>query len=134
MAKIWYFVAATYDPASGLATVHQEAVLNRYNSLLSKIVPLDYRSHVQTRMRVTPAAGTAFLIAGAHDRNPSRGDFVAQCFNGKIDRPGIMKGVADETVMAQLRSGQASHHDLLAIPTKALVTPSMTKVPICCTH
>jgi N,N-dimethylformamidase len=112
MAKIWYFVAATYDPASGLATVHQEAVLNRYNSLLSKIVPLDYRSHVQTRMRVKPAAGTAFLIAGAHDRNPSRGDFVAQCFNGKIDRPGIMNGVANEAVMAHLRSGQASHHDL----------------------
>ena len=43
--RLWYFVAASYDPASGVATIYQEAVINRYNSLLSKVVPYDYQSH-----------------------------------------------------------------------------------------
>src|SRR5215472_4764427 len=35
IARIWYFVAAAYDPSRGRATVYQEPVINRYNSLLS---------------------------------------------------------------------------------------------------
>src|ERR1700735_3814165 len=30
LPKIWYFVAVSYDPASGAATLYQEAVINRY--------------------------------------------------------------------------------------------------------
>ena len=89
--RIWYFVAASFDPASGIATIHQEPVINRYNSLLSKVVPYDYRSHVSQSLRVRPANGadTPFLIGGAIDRNPARGAFVSQCYSGKIDRCGV---------------------------------------------
>lgn len=110
LPQIWYFVSASYDSATGVASVHQEAVLNRYNSLWSKIVPIDYHSHVQARLRVKPAPGSGFLIAGAHDRNPARGDFVVQCFNGKIDRPGVLNQVADDESRALLRGGRSSPH------------------------
>ena len=44
--QTWYFVAASLDAKTGRATLYQEGVVNRYNSLLSKVTPLDYRSHV----------------------------------------------------------------------------------------
>ena len=41
IARQWYLVAASYDPASGEATLYQEPIENRYNNHLSKIVPLE---------------------------------------------------------------------------------------------
>ena len=52
---VWYFVAASYDPGSGVATLYQEAVVNRYNSLLSRIVPYEYRSHVRETLNANGA-------------------------------------------------------------------------------
>lgn len=90
-AKVWYFVAATLDAASGRATLYQEGVANRYNSLLSKVVPLDYRSHVSEvfRFRQKNMPDVPFLIAGSRDWHERRGHFVSQTFCGKIDRPGV---------------------------------------------
>ena len=106
-ARVWYFVAATYDPATGTATLHQDPVINRYNSLLSKIVPYDYRSHVSESLRVRPAlpADTGFLIGAATERNPSRGTFVSQCYNGKIDRCGVQGAALDRAALDAIRDG-----------------------------
>lgn len=49
--KVWYFVASSFDPNSGKATLHQEGVMNRYNSLIGKVAPYDFRSHMQTTFR-----------------------------------------------------------------------------------
>ena len=97
LARIWYFVAASWDAAGRRATVHQWAVINRYNSLLSKIVPIDYHSHVSQSLRVAPLhrEGIPFLIAGASDSNPARGRHVVQCYCGKIDRPGVVGRVLE---------------------------------------
>ena len=38
---MWYFVAASLDAETGRATIYQEGVGNRYNSLLGKVAPLD---------------------------------------------------------------------------------------------
>lgn len=38
--KMWYFMAATLDAKTGRAPVHQNSAANRYNSHLSKVVPL----------------------------------------------------------------------------------------------
>src|ERR1700685_2783732 len=51
MAHMWYFVAATLDAKTGRATVYQEGVSNRYNGLLGKVAPIDYRSHVSEVFR-----------------------------------------------------------------------------------
>ncbi|MFO1056201.1 MAG: DUF6605 domain-containing protein [Dongiaceae bacterium] len=105
--RIWYFVAASYDPASGTATLYQEAVVNRYNSLLSRIVPYDYRSHVSQALRVRPAtpADAGFVIGAATDRNQARGTFFSQCYSGKIDRCGVQGQALDRAALDRIRAG-----------------------------
>ncbi len=107
IARVWYFVAASYDPASGRATLYQEPVINRYNSLLSKVVPYDYRSHVSETLRVRPAlpAEAGFVIGAATERNPARGTFFSQCYSGKIDRCGVQGAVMDRAALDALRGG-----------------------------
>jgi N,N-dimethylformamidase len=108
LAQIWYFVAASYDPVSGRATIHQFPVVNRYNSLLSRVTPYEYKSHVSEVLRVAPAhlEDVSFLIGGANDRNPARGAFVAHCYNGKIDRCGVQAGVLGKDELARTATGQ----------------------------
>jgi N,N-dimethylformamidase len=91
----WYFVAASYDPKSGQATIYLEGVNNRYNGLLGKAAGVDFRSHVRETLRFRPdnPPNIPFLIAGAQDFHELRGHFVTQCFNGKIDRPAVFNRV-----------------------------------------
>ena len=105
--RLWYFVAASYDPASGLATIYQEAVINRYNSLLSKVVPYDYQSHVSETLRVRPAMPEeiGFVIGAATERNAARGGFFSQCYNGKIDRCGVQGAALDRAALDAVRRG-----------------------------
>jgi N,N-dimethylformamidase len=117
VARAWYFVAATYDPESRVATLYQEPVINRYNSIVSKIVPYDYRSHVRETLSVRPALGadTQFLIGGANDRNPARGSYVSACYSGKIDRCGVHSGALDRAVLdGTCRGGAPPTPGLLA--------------------
>ena len=91
--RLWYFVAASYDPASGVATIYQEAVINRYNSLLSKVVPYDYQSHVSETLRVRPAMPEeiGFVIGAATERNQTRGSVLQpmlQRQDRSLRRPG----------------------------------------------
>ena len=91
----WYFVAATYDAASGAATLYQESVATRYNSLLGRAAGVDFRSHVRETLRFRPLnpPDVPFLLAGAQDWHKLRGPFVTQCFNGKLDRPAVFDRV-----------------------------------------
>ena len=40
-------------------------MINRYNSIVSKIVPYDYRSHVRETLSVRPALGAGVAVLGA---------------------------------------------------------------------
>src|SRR5712691_9496122 len=46
LPKVWYLVGASYNRETGRAELYQESVLNRYNSLVGKVVPYDFASHV----------------------------------------------------------------------------------------
>ncbi|GGC77075.1 N,N-dimethylformamidase beta subunit family domain-containing protein [Chelatococcus reniformis] len=107
IAKTWYFVAATFDPASGRATVHQESVANRYNGLLGRVAPIDFRSHVAETFRFRPKhlPDTPFLIAGTRDFHEARGHFVSQTYCGKIDRPGVHGRVLGEAEFDAIKGG-----------------------------
>jgi N,N-dimethylformamidase len=108
-AQHWYFVAATLDAASGRATVHQFSVTNRYNGLLSKVAPIDYRSHVSEsfRFRQKHLPDTPFLIAGSRDFHETRGHFVSQTYSGKIDRPAIYGRALAREELDRLGAGGA---------------------------
>ena len=91
LAKVWYLVGVSYDRESGRAELYQEGVLNRYNSLVGKVVPYDFASHVVQQFRFRPEnkPDIPFLIAGARDEHALRGPFVNDLYAGKIDRPAI---------------------------------------------
>lgn len=116
VARIWYFVAVSYDARTGRTEIFQEPVVNRYNSLLGKVVPMDYRSHVAETLRFRPRHDpqTPFLIAGAQDWHEARGHFVGQCFCGKLDRPGLYGRALSRDEMAALQAGQRPADGLLA--------------------
>ena len=109
MPQIWYFVAVSYDAGSGRATLYQEGVVNRYNSIWGKVVPADFRSHVREtlRFRARNAAETPFLIGGSRDWHEVRGHFVSQTYNGKVDRPGIFDRPLSREEIDRIRVGEA---------------------------
>lgn len=105
VAKMWYFVAACYDAARGTLTLYQEPVVNAYNSLLSRIVPLSHTSHVTARVSVVPTCpARSLLFAGFHARG-SHGDCVGGLYNGKIDRAGMQGRVLSRADLDALRDG-----------------------------
>lgn len=99
----WYFVSASYDPASGELTLSQEAVINAYNSRLSAIVPREDTWTGVGSVALTPAApDVPLLLAGFHDNGS-----VAGLYNGKIDRSGIHERVLNSAELAAIRDGGA---------------------------
>ena len=108
-AHTWYFAAATLDAKTGRATIYQEGVLNRYNSLLGKVVPIDYRSHVSEvfRFRQKHLPETPFLMAGSRDWHEKRGNFVSQLYCGKIDRCGLFNRALKREELDEIKNGQA---------------------------
>jgi N,N-dimethylformamidase len=107
--RVWYLVAASYDAASGRTTLFQGNVLNRYNSVIGKVVndPSAYDSHVQEtlRFKAKNTAEIPFLIAGAQDWHELRGNFVSQSYNGKIDRPGVAGRALPRAELDAIRTG-----------------------------
>ena len=106
--KIWYFVAATFNYKTKEATLYQEGVVNRYNSLLGKVVPYDYRSHTKTTFRFKQKNNpkTPFIVAGAIDNHELRGDFVSGTFAGKVDRHGVCNKVLSKDELDKMKLGE----------------------------
>ena len=113
--KVWYFVAVSFDAGSGRAQLTMGNVLNRYNSLYGKVVleSAAYDSHVEEtlRFRAKNSLSTPFLIAGAQDWHDLRGNFVAQSFNGKIDRPAVFNRALSRGELEGIRAGGAPPAD-----------------------
>jgi N,N-dimethylformamidase beta subunit-like protein len=112
----WYFVAASYDARTGVATLYQESAANRYNSLLGKVAGIDFRSHVRETLRFKPLnpVDVPFLIAGARDFHTLRGPFVTQCLNGKLDRPAVFARVLSRRELDGFRMTGRAPVDRLA--------------------
>lgn len=105
--KVWYFVSINFDPATGKVTLYQEGVMTRYNSLIGKVVPYDYRSHIETTLRFKQKNRTdvPFLIAGSLDHHELRGNFVSDMYYGKIDRPFVCNRALTRKEMDDVCSG-----------------------------
>jgi N,N-dimethylformamidase len=107
LAKVWYFVGVAYNRETGRAELYQESVLNRYNSLVAKVVPYDFASHVVQQFRFEPEnrADVPFIVAGARDEHALRGPFVSDMYAGKIDRPAICKDALSRADLEHCRKG-----------------------------
>ena len=127
LPRQWYLVAASFDPASGAATLYQEPVENRYANHLSKIVPLALCCHEEAALDVTPAAPAVdFLWAAAQGRDADRGDVATLLYDGKIDRCGVAGAALDRARFDRLRRDGAPPADsvLAAWDTTAGYTDS----------
>ena len=120
-AKVWYFVAASFDAATGRVRLFQQAVINPYNSLLAPILPIDYDATHDAPFDLRPAkAGRALLFAGWHARGATGQDCVNGCYNGKIDRTGVIARALDAPELAALAAqpgvsaGSVAHWDTSA--------------------
>ena len=106
--RAWYFVAASFNATSREARLYQIGVVNRYNSLLGPVVPIDYDSRVVETLRVTPldpGPAIPFLWAGASEENDRRGRFVGMLYSGKIDRAGIANSALAASAIEALARG-----------------------------
>ncbi|MCA1397908.1 LamG domain-containing protein [Bradyrhizobium sp. BRP56] len=116
-ANTWYFVAATLDGSTGHASLFQDGVLNRYNSLLSRVALVEHHARASGRLqaRQSNLPDTPFLIGGSRDWQNDRGQFVSQLYCGKIDRPGLFDRALSGEELDQIRSGQKpSSHGMVA--------------------
>ena len=104
--KVWVLAVASFDPATGQARLRQIGVQNAWNSHIGPVTPYDHNCHVVETLRCAPKAAEApFLIAGAHEANRERGNFVSMLFNGKIDRCGIVGRALSAEDMSSIATG-----------------------------
>ena len=87
----WYFVAAGWDSKAGTIFVSQQGRINRWNSQIGIAPGYDLDETVERYgLVVPPACGGAFAVAAARSASGTAAAF----FNGKIDRHGILAGMA----------------------------------------
>ena len=86
--------------------------MNRYNSLIGKVVPYDFSSHVQTTLDSGKGQGEcAFHHAGAQDFHELRGPFVNDIYSGKVDRCGMCNRPLSRREMDAICVGQLPAED-----------------------
>jgi N,N-dimethylformamidase len=113
--KCWYFVGISFDAATKRATLYQESVLNRYNSLIGPVVPYDFASHMRTTFRFDQRnrPDVPFVIGGARDLHELRGPFMGDLYSGKIDRPCLCSRPLSREELDACRSGERAPADAL---------------------
>lgn len=105
--KVWVLAAASFNPATGEARLRQISVQNSWNSDIGPVTPQDHNCHTVETLRCKPVipADAPFYLAGAHEHNAERGNFVSMLYNGKIDCSGIVSRVLSADAMAEIAGG-----------------------------
>ena len=112
--EVWYAVCATFDPEAGTLRLSQRAVLNAYNSRLSRTTPLDANCVQTESCSLAPGdAGVPVIIAGCAEGAGER-TRVTALFNGKIDSPLITRGALDGEALSRLETVGLEPKDLNA--------------------
>jgi len=112
-AEVWYSLAAGFDPASGRLFVSQQLKMNRVNSRLGPVVPLDADGSASaTGAFAPPAADAPVLLAGLTAEIADGRAWVCRQFNGKIDSPKLYAGLADAAALHA--DGRAADARLIA--------------------
>lgn len=120
ISKVWVLAIASFNPATGEARLRQINMQNSWNSHIGPVTPYDHNSYVVERLRTRPTVADApFLLAGAHEENPERGQFVSMLYNGKIDRCGVTGRALDDNDIHALIAGTPPADPLASWDTTA---------------
>jgi N,N-dimethylformamidase len=87
--RCWYFVAASYEPGSGVVRVHQEAVVHAANAPVSRQATYARSAvSVERTVEVVPATTSAPLIlAGWTECVDGERPIAGGHYNGKLEAP-----------------------------------------------
>ena len=156
-ARVWYFVAASYDADDGRVTLHQRALDNR----ISVSPPVTHDSI--TPVRPSDHAGPLLIAAGGDPQDDLRRQGAGYLYNGKIDSPrlfgralgddeiglletglppGDIPGLvaawnfAEEIPTLRIRdtSGHGLHGELVNMPARAMTGHNWDRTHLCFTQ
>jgi N,N-dimethylformamidase len=112
--QVWYAVCATFDPDAKILRLTQRAVVNAYNSRLSRTTPLDTDCVMTEACTIAPAdAGVPVIIGGCADDADGRAR-VTKLFNGKIDSPLVTTSALREEALSRLETDGVEPKNLKA--------------------
>jgi N,N-dimethylformamidase len=111
LARCWYMVGVSVNPAAGKVVLYQDAVINSYNSLYSKIVPNGYRciaEHVGP-VHIGHGRDVPFVFAASLSNRLAGTKCYGQVYNGKIDRSAVFGRAITVAGFDELRVAFDSH-------------------------
>ncbi|MFA6154011.1 N,N-dimethylformamidase beta subunit family domain-containing protein [Mesorhizobium sp.] len=112
--EVWYAVCVTFDPYARTLRLSQRAIVNAYNSRLSRTTPLDANCMLTETCSITPGdSGVPVIIAGCAEAAGER-TRVTALFNGKIDSPLITKAALDGQALSKLETAGIAPDDFSA--------------------
>ncbi len=97
--RCWYLVAASFDPVTGVARLHQEPVVSAANGPVSAQAKFAGKMNTAERRvgGINAANDAPLIMAGWTDSMGVGGPIIAGHFNGKIDRPRVSARLLDRS-------------------------------------
>jgi len=96
LTRKWYFVAASFDGASGVIRLHQELLADK---TMAHRAPIERQAAATGKLKAGPGP---FLFAAWHAGEDGDRPLTGGHFNGKIDRPLLANRALDRAEMALL--------------------------------
>ncbi len=99
LTRKWYFVAASYDAATGAIELHQDLLADKTMTVASSIT--QHATTGDVAWRDGPLLFGAWHVAN-DDGLPGDRPLVGGCFNGKIERPRLVNRALDRGALLAL--------------------------------
>lgn len=135
--EVFYSVVAGFDPSTGELFLEQRVVLNRFNSRIGYVVPLESDASATSSGQIEVVdAHVPVILAGATEEVLDGRAWVSRNFNGKIDSPKVFQGSLSREAVDALHAGGSAegakllaHWDFTRETTKAgVATDAITDV------
>jgi N,N-dimethylformamidase len=114
--RCWYFVAASFDAATGIARVHQEARVNHASAPVSRQATFA-RSTVNVERKLGPATlatSAPLVMAGWSEGEAAGRAIVGGHYNGKIEAPRLVGRALGRDALRALVDDPAGAAELIA--------------------
>ena len=102
LPRKWYFIAASYDAATGTIALHQDLLADKTMTVASSVTRQVMANNVASRNG--PLLFAAWHVAD-NDGLPGDLPLVGGCFNGKIERPRLANRALDRGALLSLMGG-----------------------------